>query len=148
MLSRVPLFATPWTVARQSPLFMGILQARILEWIAMLSSRGSSPPRRALACEQLTQKASDTQRTRASSILHASEHAAASSWNTQSWKHCTRLTPTCPLRLCSGDTLPRSCSEQPLATTTQVGEVSPLGSQGSQGSLLSPPPCTLCVCCA
>ena len=37
--------ATPWTVAHQAPLFMGILQARILEWIAMLSSRVSSPPR-------------------------------------------------------------------------------------------------------
>ena len=29
------LFATPWTVARQAPLSMGILQARILEWVAM-----------------------------------------------------------------------------------------------------------------
>ena len=36
---------TPWTVACQSPLFMGILQARILEWVAMPSSRGSSQPR-------------------------------------------------------------------------------------------------------
>ena len=26
-----PLFATPWTVARQAPLAMGILQVRILE---------------------------------------------------------------------------------------------------------------------
>ena len=24
--------ATPWTVARQAPLFVGILQARVLEW--------------------------------------------------------------------------------------------------------------------
>ena len=39
------LFATPWTVARQAPLSTGILQARILEWVAMLSSRGSSQPR-------------------------------------------------------------------------------------------------------
>ena len=30
-LSRVRLFATPWTVAHQVPLSMGILQARILE---------------------------------------------------------------------------------------------------------------------
>ena len=36
---------TPWTVALQAPLSMGILQARILEWIAMPSSRGSSQPR-------------------------------------------------------------------------------------------------------
>ena len=44
-LSRVRLFATPRTVACQVPLSMGILQARILEWVAMLSSRGSSQPR-------------------------------------------------------------------------------------------------------
>ena len=37
--------ATLWTVAHQAPLSMGILQARILEWVAMLSSRGSSQPR-------------------------------------------------------------------------------------------------------
>ena len=38
------LFVTPWTVARQAFLSMGILQARILEWVAMPSSRGSSQP--------------------------------------------------------------------------------------------------------
>ena len=36
---------TPWTVARQAPLSMGLLQARIREWVAMPSSRGSSGPR-------------------------------------------------------------------------------------------------------
>ena len=36
---------TPWTLAHQAPLSMGILQARILEWVAMPSSRGSSQPR-------------------------------------------------------------------------------------------------------
>ena len=42
MLSRfshVQLFATPWTVAHQAPLSMGILQARILEWVAVPYSR-------------------------------------------------------------------------------------------------------------
>ena len=43
--SYVQLFATPWTVAHQTLLPMGILQARILEWVAMPSSRGSSRPR-------------------------------------------------------------------------------------------------------
>ena len=33
---------TLWTVAHQAPLSMGILQARILEWVAMPFSRGSS----------------------------------------------------------------------------------------------------------
>ena len=44
-LSRVQLFVIPWTVALQAPLSMGILQARILEWVTMPSSRGSSQPR-------------------------------------------------------------------------------------------------------
>ena len=37
----VQLFGTLWTVARQAPLSMGILQARILKWVAMPSFRGS-----------------------------------------------------------------------------------------------------------
>ena len=45
LLSHVWLFETPWTVARQAPLSIGILQARILEWVAMPSSRRSSQPR-------------------------------------------------------------------------------------------------------
>ena len=37
--------ATLWTVAwRENPMDRGILQARILEWVAMPSSRGSSQP--------------------------------------------------------------------------------------------------------
>ena len=31
--SCVQLFVTPWTAAHQAPLSMGILQARILEWV-------------------------------------------------------------------------------------------------------------------
>ena len=42
--SCVRLFATIWTVAPQAPLSMGIIQARILDWVAMPSSRGSSQP--------------------------------------------------------------------------------------------------------
>ena len=43
-LSRVWLFVTPWTIAHQALLSMGF-QARILEWVVMPSSRGSSRPR-------------------------------------------------------------------------------------------------------
>ena len=39
-LSCVQLFATPWTY-----IVHGILQARLLEWVAFLCSRGSSQPR-------------------------------------------------------------------------------------------------------
>ena len=42
--SGVRLFATPWTVAHQAPLYTGILQARILEWGAMIFPiQGSNP---------------------------------------------------------------------------------------------------------
>ena len=41
-LRRVWLFVTPWTVAHQAPLSLRILQAKILKWVAMPSSRGSS----------------------------------------------------------------------------------------------------------
>ena len=37
-------FVTPWTVAHQAPLSMGISQARILDRLAISSSRGSSRP--------------------------------------------------------------------------------------------------------
>ena len=45
LLSHVQLFATSLTVARQAHLPMRTLQGRILEWVAMPSSRGSSQPR-------------------------------------------------------------------------------------------------------
>ena len=45
LLSCVWLFATPWTVTHQASLSLGILQARILEWVAIPFSRGSSQPR-------------------------------------------------------------------------------------------------------
>ena len=40
-----PTLWDPRTVARQAPLSMGILQAKILEWVATPFSRGSSQPR-------------------------------------------------------------------------------------------------------
>ena len=39
----VQLFATPWTVAHQAPLSMGILWARTLEWVAMCPPPGDLP---------------------------------------------------------------------------------------------------------
>ena len=41
----VRLFVTPWTVVHHAPLSMEILQTKILEWVAVSSSRGSSQPR-------------------------------------------------------------------------------------------------------
>ena len=40
-----PTLCDPWTVAIQAPLSMGILQARIPEWVAVFSSRESSQPK-------------------------------------------------------------------------------------------------------
>ena len=36
------LFATPWTIACQAPLSVEFSQARIMEWIVISYSRGSS----------------------------------------------------------------------------------------------------------
>ena len=44
-LSCVWLFATPWTVAHQASLSIGILQARTLEWAALPSAREYSQSR-------------------------------------------------------------------------------------------------------
>ena len=44
VLSHIRLSVTPWTVARQTPRSIGILQARTLESVAMPSTRGSSQP--------------------------------------------------------------------------------------------------------
>ena len=46
VLSRVSFFATPGTVALQAPLSIRVLQARILEWVAISSSKPSGyfPP--------------------------------------------------------------------------------------------------------
>ena len=38
------LTVTPWTVVSPSSSVYGIHQARILEWVAILFSRGFSPP--------------------------------------------------------------------------------------------------------
>jgi len=38
----VGMYMTPWTMAQQAPLYIGIIQARILKCAAVPSSRGSS----------------------------------------------------------------------------------------------------------
>ena len=46
LFSHVQLFASPWAVCSPpGSAVYGILQARILEWVAMPSSRRSSQPR-------------------------------------------------------------------------------------------------------
>ena len=38
-------FVTPWTVASQASLSMGFPGKRVLEWVTIVFSRGSSPPK-------------------------------------------------------------------------------------------------------
>ena len=45
LLSHVRLFATAWTVAYQASPIHGVFQARVLEWVSISFSRGSSWPR-------------------------------------------------------------------------------------------------------
>ena len=44
LLNQVQVFVTLWTVAHQASLSVGILQARILEWVEISFSRASSRP--------------------------------------------------------------------------------------------------------
>ena len=52
-LVRVQIFGTPLTIAHQAPLPMGMLQARILELVAMPSSRTIFPTQGLLHCRQI-----------------------------------------------------------------------------------------------
>ena len=86
MLSHVGLLATPWTVAHQAPLSMGILQAGILEWVAMLFSRGSSSPRDQtcvfrFAGGLFTTEPPDMYLIRASRVAHGGSEGKASACN-------------------------------------------------------------------
>ena len=59
--SHIWLFATPWMVAHQVPLSMGISQARILEWVAIPFSKdllapGIKPRSPALQADSLLSK--------------------------------------------------------------------------------------------
>ena len=68
--SRVQLFATLWTVAHPAPLSLGILQLRILDWVATPPSRGSSLSRKIPhAWKQLSQCATTTEPVRLKPVL-------------------------------------------------------------------------------
>ena len=53
MLSHVQLFATPWTCSLAGSSVHGISQARMLEWVAISSSRGSSDPDESLGSPEI-----------------------------------------------------------------------------------------------
>ena len=63
LLSCVRLLASLWIVAHQAPLSIGILQARILEWVAMPASKASSQPKdqtQVLQADSLPRKPKNT----------------------------------------------------------------------------------------
>ena len=70
-LSHVGLFETPWTVALQAPLSMGILQAKILEWVATPSSRVSSQPRDRSYVSHITGRFFTIWATREATFIHS-----------------------------------------------------------------------------
>ena len=77
-LSSVQLFATPWTVAHQAPQSMEIFQVRVLEWVAISFSRGSSWPRDQtqvswIACRRFTVWA--TREAHTLNIFHGSDRS-------------------------------------------------------------------------
>ena len=94
--SRFWLFATLWTVAHHSSVH-GVLQARMLVWVAMPSSRGSSWPR---------------DRTRVSyvscigwQVLYHKHHLGSplrmaycpKTENYKHWQGCGEMEPLCPI---------------------------------------------------
>ena len=94
-----PTLATPWTVALQALLSMGILQARRLEWVAMPFSRPSPRPRdgihvscvSCIAGRQLTAeplgKPCLCRPHHLFSMQHLPKLPAASSLKAQLWSH-------------------------------------------------------------
>ena len=86
-LSPVQLFVTPWAAASHAPMYMGILQARILEWVAMPSFRGSSQSgieTRSLHCRQILNPLSHQESPR---ILEVAYPLSSQSKN-QTWVSC------------------------------------------------------------
>ena len=77
--SAVSASATLWTVSLQAPLSMGILQTRILEWVAVPFSRGSSQPR------------SQTQVSRIAGRFFASYHQGSPAAAARSLQSCPTL---------------------------------------------------------
>ena len=71
LLSRVQFFSIPWTVAHQAPLSMGILQAKILEWVATPSSRVSSQPRDQSYVSHITGRFFTIWATREATFIHS-----------------------------------------------------------------------------
>ena len=93
LLSHVQLFAISWTVARQASLSMGFLRARILEWVSMPSSRGSSQPSDWTQASRIAGSFFPIWATRKAHFAHGSVYI--SMLLCQSPYHCL-LPPLCP----------------------------------------------------
>ena len=67
---------TPWTIAHQAPLSFRILQARILEWVAIPFSRGSSQPRDRTCIPCIARRILNHWTTRKSQNFHMSQNVS------------------------------------------------------------------------
>ena len=99
-VSRVWLFATPWTVSYQAPLSMGILQARVLEWYVIAFSRGSSQPRdwtrvSCIAGRFFTVWATRVSTGRWNLELRHTETSASHLCGSCEWQGCSKRTLDC-----------------------------------------------------
>ena len=92
LLSRVQLFVTPWTAAQQAPLSIGILQAWILEWVAMLSKIWGL-----LHCRWILYQLSHLRSPNQLSVQFSSVHFSHSVMSDCLWPHESQhARPPCP----------------------------------------------------
>ena len=101
-MSHARLSETPWTAAHQDPLSMGILQARILEWVAMPSSRESSQLRDGTQVSCIAGGRFTLWATRDAQDNSARSPSEGPSWSSVLWCRCFRSSQRaclfCPLR--------------------------------------------------
>ena len=123
LLSCVWLFATPWTLH-------GILQARILEWVAFPFSRGSSQPRDRTQVSRIAGGFFNQRSHKGSPrILEwvAYPFSSGSSWS-RDWDPGIERGPP----VLQGDSLPTELSGKPFSHNTWECERTPFGCLAGQ----------------
>ena len=131
-------FATPWTEARQTPLSVGILQTRVLKWVLVFFSRGSSQSRDQTHVSHIAGRLLTVWATREDFHVLSACSVPSSSLNTyicQSYES-TQLPWSCPKLFHETHNKPQSSPSAPPFNLPQS-----LRSQGSPTFCLQPPDC-------